>query len=306
MTPHAIKRALSRVGIVSALVVPLAAVSTGLLPGVAAQAQTAQTASLSFTSDPGDWIGGGATSSYSTTAGDTFGVSGANNDGVITVSVNAADGEWWYLNLAAPSGQALAAGDYTGATRYPFNIAPNPGLDFTGDGRGCNTSTGSFTINDVTFGPEGYVQQLDATFVQHCEGGVPALTGKVHIQNPPPPPALDLGLTVATDGTASTINGKAHIHGTVTCTVAAQVTVSGTATEVVKGDLINGTFNSDVACTPGGPVAWTADATPNGLFAFQKGTAEVQSQASAFDPNYGQYVTVNQTSVVTLKKAATL
>jgi len=91
---------------------------------------------------------------------------------------------------------------------------PEPSLEFFGDGRGCNTLTGSFAVQDVTFTPTGDVQQLDATFVQHGQGADPALHGAIHIPNPP---ALSLGLAVAADGTADGRNGNAIIHGTVTC-----------------------------------------------------------------------------------------
>lgn len=80
----------------------------------------------------------------------------------------------------------LAPGTYTGAHRYPFN-GNGPGLSLSGEGRGCNELTGSFTIIKAVFGPQGYVQTFDATFEQHCEAGTPAARGEVHIANPPPP-----------------------------------------------------------------------------------------------------------------------
>jgi hypothetical protein len=72
------------------------------------------------------------------------------------------NGDWWFLDLAAPSGQVLAPGTYTGAPRNPFNSFAEPDLSVGGNGRGCNTLTGSFTISNVVFGPNGYVQTLDA------------------------------------------------------------------------------------------------------------------------------------------------
>jgi hypothetical protein len=49
--------------------------------------------------------------------------------------------------------------------------------------------TSSFTVINAVFGPQGYVQAFDATFVQHCEGQTFAkVRGEVHISNPPPPP----------------------------------------------------------------------------------------------------------------------
>lgn len=305
MLSHMLKHALARAGVVSALTLPLAAVGTGLLAGTAAQAAIAQNITLSYTSDPGDFIGLGQSATFASSAGDTIGAFASGNGQSIHVSISAAAGPFWTLDLAAPAGQTLAPGDYTGATRYPFNAATAPGLDFSGDGRGCNEVTGSFSVQDIALGPEGYVQQFDATFVQHCEGQDPALHGEIHIMNPPPPPVLSLGLAVAVSGTASTLNGNATINGTVTCNETADVTVSGTITQVAHRELIRGNFGTTVTCTPGAAVAWTAVAVPTGSVPFQKGNVEVQGQASATDPNFGQTVTVSQTAVVKLKKAAT-
>ncbi|MFD0393869.1 hypothetical protein ACFQ3Z_21850 [Streptomyces nogalater] len=170
---------------------------------------------MSFSGDAGDYISGGRSYSYSG-RGDTLNVNGSSDGNHISVSVDGANGDWWYLDLAAPAGHQLAPGDYTGATRYPFNEAAQPGLSIDGNGRGCNTLTGSFSVADVVFGPNGYVQKLDATYEQHCEGGTAALRGEIHIDNPAPP-ALDLGVTIDLKGTASYLNGKATIGGTVSC-----------------------------------------------------------------------------------------
>ncbi|MBO0884650.1 MAG: hypothetical protein J2P17_30825, partial [Mycobacterium sp.] len=45
-----------------------------------ASAQTVQTGTLSFTSDPGDYIGGGQSASYDTSAGDILGVNGSSDE----------------------------------------------------------------------------------------------------------------------------------------------------------------------------------------------------------------------------------
>jgi hypothetical protein len=285
-----------------ALAAALATGATGLMTGTA-QAQTVDSGSLSFSGDPGDYITGGASYSYSTANQDSFNVSASNDDRVISLSVDGANGDWWYLDLAAPSGTALAPGTYTGATRYPFNATTEPGLSLDGNGRGCNTLTGDFTISNVVFGPEGYVQELDATFDQNCEGGTAALHGEVHITNPPPPAQLDLGLAVGVDGTASSLDGNATVHGTVSCNKPVQTTVSGTVVQVAHRELIRGPFSTSVSCVPGAPVAWTATAVPTGSVPFQKGDAEVQAQASSVDPDYGQTVTANQTTEVKLDKS---
>jgi hypothetical protein len=276
---------------------------TSLVAAVPASAQTVQTGTLSFTSDPGDYIGGGQSASYDSGAGDTLGVTGSTDDRAVHVSVDGANGDWWYLDIAAPQGQTLTPGTYTGATRYPFQQPDEPGLSFDGDGRGCNTLTGSFAVQQAVFGPNGYVQEFDATFEQHCEGSDAALRGEVHITNPAPPPALDLGLSVATDGTASTINGNATIHGSVSCTKAATVNLSGSLVETYQRVLVRGSYSTQVSCKPGAPVAWTATAMPSGSSPFRNGKAEATTQASGYDTDYGTYATASNTTVVNLSNS---
>jgi hypothetical protein len=275
-----------------------------LLTGTAAHAQSVVSGTLSFSGDAGDYISGGQSYSYSTATNDTLNVTGSTDDRTIDLSVSGANGDWWYLDLQAPQGQTLTAGQYTGATRYPFNTATEPGLSLTGNGRGCNTVTGSFTINDIVFGPNGYVQTLDATFEQHCEGGTAAARGSVHIANPVPPPALTLGVGVGATGTASALNGNATVKGTVTCDKAASVAVSGQVTQVKHNIIVRGSYNASVACVAGKSVPWTATAVPTGTTPFSGGDVQVQAQAQAQDVDYGNFVTVNKTATVRLSRVA--
>ncbi len=53
------------------------------------------------------------------------------------------------------------------------------GLAWFGEGRGCNTLTGSFTIERVTYVNDA-LTAIDLSFEQHCEGGTPALRGSIH------------------------------------------------------------------------------------------------------------------------------
>ncbi|WP_233223596.1 hypothetical protein [Amycolatopsis sp. CA-128772] len=279
--------------------VPVLAVLVGAVP---AQAQPVAAGSLSFSGDEGDYISGGGSYAYSVAAKDRLTVNASEDHNHLSVSVSGFNSDWWDLDLAAPSGTGLTAGTYDGATRWPFQGAGAPGLSLGGNGRGCNTLTGTFTVQNVVFGPHGYVQTLDATFEQHCEGGATAARGEVHIANPPAPAELAIGLKVATDGTASTLNGNAYLHGTVECTAAAPVTLSGTTTQVKHNVIIRGNYSTRVACTPGAPVPWQATAVPAGTTPFQKGKAEVVTQATALDPTYNTNVSVDDTTVVTLVK----
>jgi hypothetical protein len=181
----------------SAAALSLTAAVGGLLLAGTAQAQPATSASLSFSGDSGDFISQGKSWSYSTSNGDVLNVSGSASG--VHISITGYNGDWWTLDIQAPSQPipgtpaTLAPGTYANAHRYPFN-GSGPGLDLSGDGRGCNQLTGSFTITNAAFGPNGYVQTFDATFEQHCENGTPAARGVVHISNPPPPsPAAPTG-----------------------------------------------------------------------------------------------------------------
>jgi hypothetical protein len=289
---------------VLAAALSLVTVAGSLLLAGPAQAQTVDSGTLSFSGDPGDWVSGGQSYSYATANGDQMLVSSFANN-VVNITVNGANGDWWYLDFQAPSGQTLTSGTtYLNATRYPFNDG-GAGLSLVGNGRGCNTVTGSFTVTNAVFGINGYVQNFDATFEQHCEGFPEAARGEVHITNPPqppPPPTLDLKVVVATDGTASTLNGDGTVHGTVTCNKPTTVYLYGNIVEVVKRELIRGSFSTQVNCVPGTVFPWTGTASPNGTTPFQKGDAEVKLQAQAYDVDYNTYVTINSTSAVKLAK----
>ena len=148
--------------------------------------------SFDFSSPAGEYIGQGVNASYapstfkvsvSGTAADlTMNVSGTNNSGVY---------EWWSARLAAPSGQTLHPGTFTGAERAAFRTGLAPGLDINGDGRGCNTLTGQFTIYQLKTDSAGNVVQIDAEAKQYCDNSTSALTAELRLNAKP----MDLTLT---------------------------------------------------------------------------------------------------------------
>src|SRR5436305_2000111 len=105
--------------------------------------------------------------------------------------VDGANGDWWSAEFVPAAGDILVAGEtYANATRYPFS-GSGPGLDVSGMGRGCNTLTGSFTVNSARFAADGTLKNASISFVQHCEGGTPALHGTFAFRagdNTPPAP----------------------------------------------------------------------------------------------------------------------
>jgi RTX calcium-binding nonapeptide repeat (4 copies) len=141
-------------------------------------------------SEPGDFVGGG-TDRVFTPADAAIRLAGDRQ--AVGMAFSGAAGANWNATFGPAPGDIIAPGAYPGATRYGFNTV-GPGLDVSGDGRGCNTLTGSFTVTTATFAPDGKAQSLGASFVQHCEGAVPALTGTLafRVGAVLPPPGLSL------------------------------------------------------------------------------------------------------------------
>jgi uncharacterized repeat protein (TIGR01451 family) len=131
--------------------------------------------SVVLQSDSGDFIGAGNNYSYDQSNAK---LSVTATGGHLKVSVQG--NEDWTGDIALPSADTqLVAGTYDNLTRYPFDDATTGGLDWSGEGRGCNTLTGSVTINSVTY-TAGALTAVDLSFVQHCEGSAPALHGQIH------------------------------------------------------------------------------------------------------------------------------
>src|SRR5262249_42163835 len=103
----------------------------------ASPSQQVESATLTTSSDPGAFIGDGGSYSYST-PGSEFQTSisgpGVQNEVDITVRSGSS---FWFVDLAAPPGELLAPGTYTGAVRTTSRGPGQPGMDVSANGRGC-------------------------------------------------------------------------------------------------------------------------------------------------------------------------
>jgi hypothetical protein len=139
--------------------------------------------SMFMTGDPGDYIIGGRTLYFTAADGSSF-TAIRNHANGVSLSFQSADrSHWWHFDFAAGGNQYLTPGVYTNAQRYPFYPA-SPGLAVYGDGRGCNTVSGSFEVKEIVYGPgaagaAGSVLSFRATFEHHCEGFAPAARGEI-------------------------------------------------------------------------------------------------------------------------------
>lgn len=140
-------------------------------------AANAQETSLRLIGEPGDFVLGNQTK-FLTPADGTFHVSKNFDNGVSLVFDGNQFVEFWLVDFAAPSQQLLTVGTYSGAVRFPFQDFNQAGLSIAGDGAGCNTLTGNFTVLEINYGANNDILSFDATFEQHCEGVAAALRGE--------------------------------------------------------------------------------------------------------------------------------
>jgi hypothetical protein len=275
-----------RLGVVA--VVLFACLAGYGLDSASAEMIPAVSESLTMTSDPGDYVGQGSSYAYSVPA-TPFSVQNGGNLVRVDTSVPGSPGDFWNLAFQAPAGQQLQAGTSHQADRWPFQPSDVAGLEVFGQGRGCNTLTGSFTILDATYGPFGYLESFDATFSQHCEEAAPALNGEIKITTPPPPPALALGITANTSGTVSK-SGTVTARGTVTCTQPATVSIMGSASQTLHGKKIaTAQFSTTSNSTPTAGGTRQATLTSSASNAFAVGGLQLGLQAQATDPFYTNF-----------------
>jgi len=154
---------------------------------ILAPAAWAAETSLTMISEPGDYIGQGLETYYPESGGIfAAGLYFYPKKNSVEVDFRTPDGNhWWYLYFSAGP-HDLAPGPYDGATKWPGQNG-GPGLMILGDGRGCDTDTGKFLVNEFTTDAANNVTSFWATFEQHCEGGGPALKGDVRVQAEPQP-----------------------------------------------------------------------------------------------------------------------
>ncbi len=164
-----------------------------------ASAAPVATTAVVLDGSPNDYILGGRTRTF-TSANATFSTSADATDFYLSINGNGAGtGEFWSVWLAAPRGTRLAPGTYTGASRAPFRGGTQPGIDVSGDGRGCNQVGGQFVVEEAVYDTTGTrLTSFAASFEQHCEIFGAPLFGEVRYNSALPYRAI--GVTTPTFG----------------------------------------------------------------------------------------------------------
>ncbi|MGB5389059.1 MAG: hypothetical protein WBP10_02675 [Thermoanaerobaculia bacterium] len=143
---------------------------------------TPVTATYSWTSDEGDYIGAGIPGSVSS-AGGEFRLKRGLLQGVEVIYEQLTSNQKT-LDFCPPRSPAQflsPSTSYPDAVKCPPATGDDstPGLDVGHDHRGCNMVTGDFTVGTMLYDYYGWPLRFSATFEQHCEDAVPALYGSV-------------------------------------------------------------------------------------------------------------------------------
>jgi hypothetical protein len=158
-----------------------------------AQGADAATDMFSFTSSPQSWVGHGLSQTFTPAHGSTISASRYFDQGAFqnAIRFTLSDPEYggYNLEMVGFDGAFPTVGTYPGATRWPFN-GGNPGLDFSGNGRGNNTLTGNFTVKESVLDVSGNVLAFAADFTQYDEGNLNWWnTGSIYYHSSIPEPA---------------------------------------------------------------------------------------------------------------------
>ena len=137
---------------------------------------------ISLDSDVGDYIGQGQMWFMDRAVG--FNTDATNTSpNELVLNYDGIDG-YWSMHIQSPDDGPLAIGVYEEARRWPFQPPGVAGFDFSGDGRGCNTSSSSFEILEIAYDAQGVLSQLSVDFVQNCESATNAvLRGQVRFNS---------------------------------------------------------------------------------------------------------------------------
>jgi hypothetical protein len=125
-----------------------------------------------FESTPGDFIADGRTELHT----DSFTVT--ESSGVVRL-----EGVWNGI-WSGPDAQAqLQVGLYDNLQRYAARNPVEGGLEFWGEGRGCNTLAGAFAVDEIAYDASG-LTSITLRFVQRCEVTGPPLYGSLRWERP--------------------------------------------------------------------------------------------------------------------------
>jgi hypothetical protein len=181
----------------------------GTTLGASATATTLGTATL--VGEAGNYVVGAQTLAFTSVPAPAL-----RGPSIVTFILDS-PGHGFQLWFAPAAGDTWHLGAYENAERADYRSAGHPGIDLFGDGRGCNTVTGRFVVDQLKLDSTGLPVVFSAQFEFHCEGWAPAVTGSISYSSPlhsysvsteaidfgttRPNKAVDRVVTITNDGT---------------------------------------------------------------------------------------------------------
>jgi uncharacterized delta-60 repeat protein len=175
---------------------------------------------LTLDSDRGNYIGQSDYYSYTPATGKfnairAYPTNPTSNNAIRISYSDGTRGTSWDLSFAAPFNAPLTAGTtYTGVARFPFQTSNQPGLDVSGAGRGYNSLTGQFTVNQIVYGSGDEILNFDAIFQEYGDGDPASESFKGRIQYRATPNNFVAGVLTNDKDTENTALKASLISGT--------------------------------------------------------------------------------------------
>jgi len=237
---------------------------------------------LYLNSQPGDYIGQGTEQLYTSADSEIAGSLPQGTGYFYGYAIQGNYTHFWRVEVAAPPGDALTVGSYISADPVLSQRPGHPGLHVHGDGSACNTLTGKFDVDELSFWPTGRVKIFQATFEQHCSGANPALYGRIRLETPEPLLPLQMSVTINEEGTVDMRTGAATISGTVLCSRAAAVDLNGWISQVFANKYgVADMYRTHIDCAAPS-TTWSATLKPWGQ-EFIAGHAQATVEAKSCD-----------------------
>lgn len=167
-------------------------------------------------SDSGDYVGDGRTYTY-TNADTQIGMSSSG----LTISATLSGNQNWRGGFKLPSAAGtLQAGFFKDLTRTTFADPAVGGVEWSGEGRGCNMIQGWVVIDKIVL-VSGLLESVDLRFEQRCEGGSASLHGQIHwnkadamVGQPSEPASIPASLWRAGAGTVPATGNYVYLEST--------------------------------------------------------------------------------------------
>jgi hypothetical protein len=136
------------------------------------------TGKLTITGDRGEFISTGSTLTFFDPSAKVT----LTQDGPGNLSFRFEKGETEFdASFSTPSGGQFEVKQYPSAQRWTMADAGHPGLEISGDGRGCGDIAGSFIVSEVAYDADGRLSKFSATFSQLCDGAKVSARGSIEV-----------------------------------------------------------------------------------------------------------------------------